>query len=99
MSARPIDLAGDALLCEVTRTSALAAALFAMTRYAESPRAAVAQMVVCHLDCVADDERCDALTREVCAALARRWLGHAVPDCPAFASVDSVVSGRPMLGR
>ncbi|MFA9439707.1 hypothetical protein ACDA63_08730 [Uliginosibacterium sp. sgz301328] len=81
-------------LCEAARFSALAAALFAMTRYAESPQLAVAQMVVCHLDCVAEDERCDVLTREVCAALARRWMGHAVADCPAFP--DASGAGRGM---
>ncbi|MGC3961901.1 MAG: hypothetical protein QM803_00885 [Rhodocyclaceae bacterium] len=91
MSAQSVNEAGG--LCEAARFSALAAALFAMTRYAESPRLAVAQMVVCHLDCVAEDERCDALTREVCAALARRWMGHAVGDCPAFPNASDVGRG------
>jgi len=37
----------------------------------------VAQMVIRHLEVVADDERADPLMREVCGALIHRWSQHA----------------------
>lgn len=57
-----------------------AAALFVMTRFAERPCPEVAQMVIRHLEVVAEDERADPLMREVCDALISRWTLHTVGD-------------------
>ncbi|MCQ9376845.1 hypothetical protein [Methyloversatilis sp. XJ19-49] len=57
-----------------------AATLFVMTRFAERPCPEVAQMVIRHLEVVAEDERADPLMREVCDALIGRWSLHAVGD-------------------
>lgn len=57
-----------------------AATLFVMTRFAERPCPEVAQMVIRHLEVVAEDERADPLMREVCDALISRWSLHTVSN-------------------
>ncbi|GAB4056955.1 hypothetical protein [Uliginosibacterium sediminicola] len=61
-------------LALASRTPALASTLLAMTRYMEWPTEGAAQAIACHLDCVAEDEDCDAATRAIAALLARCWL-------------------------
>jgi len=53
---------------------ALASSLVTMTQFVEHPSIEAAQRIVCQLDCVSDDESCDAATRAICALLARSWL-------------------------
>ncbi|WP_026224491.1 hypothetical protein [Methyloversatilis thermotolerans] len=65
---------------EASPSTLAAATLFVMTRFAERPCPEVAQMVIRHLEVVADDERADPLMREVCGALINRWTLHAVGD-------------------
>ncbi len=62
---------------EASPSTLAAATLFVMTRFAERPCPEVAQMVIRHLEVVADDERADPLMREVCGALIHRWSQHA----------------------
>ncbi|WP_341676470.1 hypothetical protein [Niveibacterium sp. SC-1] len=68
---------------EASPSMMAAATLFMMSRYAENPSADSAESVILHLECVAEDERCDPLMREVCAALAQRWQIHAAQPCLA----------------
>lgn len=65
---------------EASPSTLAAATLFVMTRFAERPCPEVAQMVIRHLEVVADDERADPLMREVCGALINRWTRHTVGD-------------------
>ena len=58
---------------EASPSTLAAATLFVMTRFAERPCPEAAQMVIRHLEVVADDDRADPLMREVCGALSHRW--------------------------
>lgn len=53
---------------------ALANCLLRMSCFAEAPNEAEAQVIVCQLDCVADETTCDAATRALASMLARCWL-------------------------
>lgn len=65
---------------EASPSTLAAATLFVMTRFAERPCPEVAQMVIRHLEVVAEDDRTDPLMREVCSALIGRWTLHTVGD-------------------
>jgi hypothetical protein len=70
----PESISTIADIASVCDARALAATLLAMTRFAEFPSRGAAEMIACHLDCVADEEACDNATRAIAALLSRCWL-------------------------
>jgi len=57
-----------------SHSPSLGVALLALTRFVEHPEKGSPEAIACQLDCVADDESCDAATRAIAALLTRCWL-------------------------